>query len=133
MKEYNKNVTKAAATNFRILGTAVHTRCIIVHIRTYNTSVTCSFHLLRSQASLGMSVLQLRRFLRAIGQSTVGLKSALTARVEKAVSSGAVQAYVDNTKGKPLGQIECGKCSRTTAVCSVVNSVNKYPFLFLYH
>lgn len=56
-----------------------------------------------------MSVLQLRRFLRAIGQSTVGLKSVLTSRVEKAVSSGAVQAYVDKTKGKPQGAVECGK------------------------
>ena len=67
-----------------------------------------------------MSVLQLRRFLRAIGQPTVGLKSTLTARVEKAVSSGAVQAYVDSNKGKPLGQVECGKCRSTLQHCVVL-------------
>ncbi|CAM9636661.1 unnamed protein product, partial [Laminaria digitata] len=79
-----------------------------------------------TKASLGMSVLQLRRFLRAIGQSTVGLKPALTARVEKAVSSGAVQAYVDSTKGKPLGQVECaGERRKTEAVLELAESLLK--------
>ena len=71
-----------------------------------------------------MSVLQLRRFLRAIGQPTMGLKPALTARVEKAVSSGAVQAYIDRTKGKPLGQVECGK-HNNNRTAALINGANK--------
>lgn len=56
-----------------------------------------------------MSVLQLRRFLRTIGQPTDGLKPALTARVDNAVSSGVVKSFVDNMKEKPREAVECGK------------------------
>lgn len=51
----------------------------------------------------------MRRFLRAIGQPTVGLKPVLTARLENAVSSGAVKSFVDGTKEKPVEAVECGE------------------------
>ncbi|CAN0248844.1 unnamed protein product, partial [Ascophyllum nodosum] len=54
------------------------------------------------QAPSTMSVLQLRRFLRAIGEPTVGLKPALTARVDVAISSGAVRAFVESSKGRKV-------------------------------
>lgn len=57
----------------------------------------------------GMSVLQLRRFLRAVGQPTVGLKPALTARLEHALSSGAVKAFVDSARAQPRAEVECGE------------------------
>lgn len=56
-----------------------------------------------------MSVLQLRRFLRAVGQPTVGLKPALAARLEDAVSSGAVKAFVDSARAQPRAEVECGE------------------------
>ncbi|CAM9385248.1 unnamed protein product, partial [Ascophyllum nodosum] len=49
-----------------------------------------------------MSVLQLRRLLRAIGKPTVGLKPALTARVDVAISSGAVRAFVESSKERKV-------------------------------
>lgn len=58
-----------------------------------------------------MSVLQLRRFLRAVGQPTVGLKPALTARLERALSSGAVEAFVDSARAQPRAGVECGEPS----------------------
>lgn len=58
-----------------------------------------------------MSVLQLRRFLRAVGQPTAGLKPALTARLEHAMSSGAVKAFVDGARAQPCGEVECGEQS----------------------
>lgn len=65
-----------------------------------------------AQAPPGMSVLQLRRFLRAMGQPTVGLKPVLSARLEKAVSSGALKSYVANLKEKPREAVDCGEfCS----------------------
>ena len=57
-----------------------------------------------------MSVLQLRRFLRAIGKPTVGLKPALTARVDVAISSGTVRAFVESSKGRKVDDsIVCGE------------------------
>lgn len=58
-----------------------------------------------------MSVLQLRRFLRVIGQPTAGLKPVLTARLETALSSGAVKAFVDSAGAQPRAAVECGELS----------------------
>lgn len=56
-----------------------------------------------------MSVLQLRRLLRAVGQPTAGMKPALAARLEDAVSSGALKDFVDNTKTEPRAAVKCGE------------------------
>lgn len=61
-----------------------------------------------------MSVLQLRRFLRAVGQPTVGLKPELNARLEKVIFSGALKTYVDGMKERPREAVECGEFSITT-------------------
>lgn len=71
--------------------------------------ITCNIIHALPQGYPGLSVLQLRRFLRAIGQPTVGLKPALTARLEEALSSGAVKAYVDGTEERQREVVECGK------------------------
>lgn len=57
-----------------------------------------------------MGVLQLRRFLRAIGQPTVGLKPALTSRLNQAISSGVVKSFVESSKEwKADESIVCGE------------------------
>lgn len=65
--------------------------------------------LLWQASPTGMSVLQLRRFLRAMGQPTSGLKPVLSARLEKAVASGAVKAFVDTARAQPRAAVECGE------------------------
>lgn len=65
--------------------------------------------LLWQASPTGMSVLQLRRFLRAIGQPTSGLKPVLSARLEKAVASGAVKTFVDTARAQPRAAVECGE------------------------
>lgn len=62
---------------------------------------------------MSLSVLQLRRFLRAIGQPTAGLKPVLTARLEKAQSNGTLKAYVDGARKQPREAVECGEFLRS--------------------
>ncbi|CAM9898903.1 unnamed protein product, partial [Ectocarpus sp. 6 AP-2014] len=72
----------------------------------------------------GMSVLQLRRFLRAIGQPTSGLKPVLSARLEKAVASGAVKTFVDTARAQPRAAVECaGERRKTDAMLAVAESM----------
>ncbi|CAM9832628.1 unnamed protein product, partial [Ectocarpus fasciculatus] len=72
----------------------------------------------------GMSVLQLRRFLRAIGQPTSGLKPVLSARLEKAVASGAVKTFVDSARAQPRAAVECaGERRKTDAMLAVAESM----------
>lgn len=62
------------------------------------------------QVPSSMSVLQLRRFLRAIGQPTVGIKSVLINRLNEAASSGVVKTFVESSKGwKTDESILCGE------------------------
>ncbi|CAN0446706.1 unnamed protein product, partial [Ectocarpus sp. 12 AP-2014] len=72
----------------------------------------------------GMSVLQLRRFLRAIGQPTSGLKPVLSARLEKAVASGAVKTFADTARAQPRAAVECaGERRKTDAMLAVAESM----------
>ncbi|CAN0356346.1 unnamed protein product, partial [Ectocarpus sp. 12 AP-2014] len=72
----------------------------------------------------GMSVLQLRRFLRAIGQPTSGLKPVLSARLEKAVASGAVKTFVDTARAQPRAAVECaGERRKTDALLAAAESM----------
>lgn len=66
--------------------------------------------------SQGMNVLQLRRMLRAIGQPTVGLKPVLVARLDKAVSSGIVESYVQGAKSQPRDVVQCGESAARAVV-----------------
>ncbi|CAM9972248.1 unnamed protein product, partial [Scytosiphon promiscuus] len=63
-----------------------------------------------------MSVLQLRRLLRAVGQPTAGMKPTLAARLENAVSSGAVKAFVDRAKTEPRAAVKCVAERRKTEI-----------------
>lgn len=62
-----------------------------------------------------MGILRTRRVLRSLGLPTHGMKDELTNRLNEAISSGIVEAFVTNARSSPSARMKNGECASTLA------------------